>query len=246
MQADLERGEVVRQWNCVLNGVEVPMSDIAADTRSAQLDHRSTFLGLDANRICRWDQRTAEGVVADLTYKAGKDYSGRPHFTCMATSGDGFVAVGSRDGQIRLYGSKKAMEDYGFGRAMTAVPGLGLPITAIDVSFDGRYIVGTTDKYLVVVSATFRDAKGAEANGFTSRMGAKAPAPRLLKLSPEDRLRAVCPRGYSNALRCCQSKQPIMQDVNCGESHLTISHRFVFSVYENVEIPRAHELCTAS
>lgn len=228
MQADLERGEVVRQWNCVLNGVEVPMSDIAADTRSAQLDHRSTFLGLDANRICRWDQRTAEGVVADLTYKAGKDYSGRPHFTCMATSGEGFVAVGSRDGQIRLYGSKKAMEDYGFGRAMTSVPGLGLPITAIDVSFDGRYIVGTTDKYLVVVSATFRDAKGAEANGFTSRMGAKAPAPRLLKLSPEDRLRAVCPRGYSNALRCCRSKQPITQDVSCRETHLTISQQFLY------------------
>lgn len=204
------------------------MSDIAADTRSAQLDHRSTFLGLDANRICRWDQRTAEGVVADLTYKAGKDYSGRPHFTCMATSGEGFVAVGSRDGQIRLYGSKKAMEDYGFGRAMTSVPGLGLPITAIDVSFDGRYIVGTTDKYLVVVSATFRDAKGAEANGFTSRMGAKAPAPRLLKLSPEDRLRAVCPRGYSNALRCCRSKQPITQDVSCRETHLTISQQFLY------------------
>ena len=86
----------------MMNGVEVPMSDIAADNRTAQLDHRSTFLGLDANRICRWDQRTAEGVVADLTYTHGKDYSARTNFTCMATSGDGYVAVGSKDGKICL------------------------------------------------------------------------------------------------------------------------------------------------
>lgn len=175
----------------MMNGVEVPMSDIAPDTRAAQLDHRSTFLGLDSNRICRWDQRTAEGVVADLTYTHGKDYASRTNFTCMATSGDGYVAVGSKDGKVRLFGSKKAMEDYGFSRAVTAVPGLGLPITAIDVSYDAKYVVATTNKYLIVVSTSFKDAKGTETNGFVSRMGAQTPAPRLLKLKPEDRIRAV-------------------------------------------------------
>ena len=191
MQADLASGKVVRQWNCVKNGVEVPMSDIAADTSTAQLDHRSTFLGLDGNRICRWDQRTAEGVVADLSCTHGKDFAARTNFTCMATSGDGFVAVGSQDGKIRLFGSNKAMEDYGFARACTAVPGLGLPIMSIDVSFDAKFVVATTSKYLIVVSTSFKDAKGSLTNGFVSRMGAQTPAPRLLKLKPEDRIKAV-------------------------------------------------------
>jgi hypothetical protein len=152
---------------------------------------------------CRWDQRTAEGVVADLTYTHGKDYAAKTNFTCMATSGDGFVAVGSKDGKIRLFGSKKAMEDYGFSRAATAVPGLGLPITAIDVSFDARYVIATTDKYLIVVSTVFKDNKGAETNGFVSRMGAQTPPPKLLKLRPEDRIRAVCPSVLLSLSRVC-------------------------------------------
>ena len=36
----------------------------------------------------------------------GKDYARGTNFTCMATSGDGFVVVGSSDGRIRLYNSK--------------------------------------------------------------------------------------------------------------------------------------------
>lgn len=61
----------MRTWACKLNGVDVPMKDICNDTSNAQLDHRSTFMGLDSNRLCRWDQRTAEGVVQDLTYNTG-------------------------------------------------------------------------------------------------------------------------------------------------------------------------------
>lgn len=181
----------MREWTTNLNGAAVPMTDITQDTRAAQLDHRSTFLGLDANRLCRWDQRTAEGVVQDLSYVAGKDYSRGTNFTCMATSGDGYVAVGARDGRVRLYGSRKSMESFEFKQACTAVPGLGLPITAIDVSFDSRYVVATTDKYLLVIQTFFKDAKGVDTNGFVSRMGSSTPPPKLLKLAAEDRVRVV-------------------------------------------------------
>lgn len=199
------------------------MSDIAADNRTAQLDHRSTFLGLDANRICRWDQRTAEGVVADLTYTHGKDYSARTNFTCMATSGDGYVAVGSKDGKIRLFGSKKAMEDYGFARAATAVPGLGLPITSIDVSFDAKFVVATTNKYLIVVSTSFKDAKGAATNGFVSRMGAQTPAPRLLKLKAEDRIRVVRPSTFPSQLNALFGLWPLSYCLRIRGMHARVS-----------------------
>lgn len=170
------------------------MADIAAETKDAQLGHASTFLGLDSNRLCRWDQRTSEGIVEDmsLTYAAGKDYSRGTNFTCMATSGNGYVAVGSRDGRIRMYGSKKGMESFEFKQASTSVPGLGLPITAIDVSYDSHYIVATTDKYLIVLQTFFRDSSGTETNGFVTKMGAKTRPPKLLKLKPEDRVKVVC------------------------------------------------------
>jgi hypothetical protein len=203
VQADLEAGRVVREWACTMNGADVPMADISTDSKDAQLDHRSTFLGLDSNRLCRWDQRTAEGVVEELslTYKAGKDYARGTNFTCMATSGDGYVAVGAQNGRIRLFGSKQSMESYEFKQAATSVPGLGLAITAIDVTYDSRYVVATTDKYLIVLQTVFKDAKGADTNGFVSRMGSKTPPPKLLRLTPEDRVRAVRPCVFLHAPR---------------------------------------------
>lgn len=173
------------------------MSDIATDTKAAQLDERPTFLGLDKNRLAKWDNRVKAGMVQDLSspatlnYVGGKDYARGTNFTCMATSGDGYIAVGSKDGRIRLYGSKHGMESYEFKQAATSVPGLGLPITSIDVTFDSRYVVATTDKYLVVLQTFFKDAKGHDTNGFVSRMGSKTPPPKLLRLTAEDRVKVV-------------------------------------------------------
>lgn len=51
---------------------------------------------------------------------------------CMH-AGNGYVAVGARDGKIRLYPGAKMDR-----AASTSIPGLGAPITAIDVTFDGE------------------------------------------------------------------------------------------------------------
>lgn len=44
------------------------------------MEERSTFLGLDANRLARWDLRDPHGVVQEMaspvvSYMGGKDYS---------------------------------------------------------------------------------------------------------------------------------------------------------------------------
>ena len=48
---------------CVKDGVDIPMTDVCCDTKSAQMEQRSTFLGLDNNRLVRWDMRMAGGVA---------------------------------------------------------------------------------------------------------------------------------------------------------------------------------------
>ena len=40
------------------------------------------------------------------------------------------------------------------------IPGLGKPITAVDVTYDGAYILATTDDYLMVVKTTYTDDSG--------------------------------------------------------------------------------------
>ncbi|KAL6753084.1 VID27 cytoplasmic protein-domain-containing protein [Haematococcus lacustris] len=187
MHADIETGKVVSTWSFKKDGVEINMKDIVHDDKAGQLDDRSTFLGLDNNRLCKWDLRDPNGVVNTTPVvqycPGGKDYSRGTNFQCMATSGDGFVAVGSKDGKVRLYDGKKMTQ------AKTAIPGLGAPITAIDVTHDGKWVLATTDKYLMVVKTTYEDDKGRDANGFTSRMGGRGAVPRLLRLRPEDTIR---------------------------------------------------------
>ncbi len=67
-----------------------------------------------------------------VTWLGGKAYGSNPRFKCIATSGDGHVVVGSDDGRVRLYTNEKLTQ------AKTSIPGLGLPITSVDVTYDGE------------------------------------------------------------------------------------------------------------
>ncbi|KAL1202846.1 Protein CYPRO4 [Cardamine amara subsp. amara] len=185
-QLDLESGKIVTEWKFEKDGTEITMRDITNDTKGSQLDpSESTFLGLDDNRLCQWDMRDKRGIVQNiespiLEWTQGHQFSRGTNFQCFATTGDGSIVVGSLDGKIRLY-SKTSMR-----MAKTAFPGLGSPITHVDVSYDGKWILGTTDTYLVLICTLFTDKNGQTKTGFSGRMGNKIPAPRLLKLTPLD------------------------------------------------------------
>ncbi|GBG88135.1 hypothetical protein CBR_g46624 [Chara braunii] len=196
-QMDIERGSVVAQWEFKKDDVPIPMREICGDTKSSQLEQSDTFLGLDDNRLCRWDMRVREGLVQELTkpvaldWAEGHTFSRGTNFRCMASTGDGGVAVGSEDGKIRLYGTTSMRQ------AKTCFPGLGDPITAIDVTFDGRWVLATTNDYLLLIHCLFRDKDGREKTGFAGRMGSQIRAPRLLKLKPED-VSSVMDSGLSS------------------------------------------------
>ena len=186
-QFDIEREAVVSAWKCSKDDVPIPMRDIVGDTKGAQLEQGSTFMGLDDNRLCRWDMRAAEGSVASamasptLGYSAGHDFARGTGFTCMATTGSGDVVVGGSDGKLRLYSEGVLRQ------AKTSFPGIGAPITHVDVTFDGKFVLATTDSYLMVVSTAFRDPKSNQLKtGFKGKMGGAIAAPRLLKLLPQD------------------------------------------------------------
>ncbi|CAH9146015.1 unnamed protein product [Cuscuta epithymum] len=188
-QLDIETGKIVSEWKFEKDGTEITMRDITNDTKGSQLDpSESTFLGLDDRRLCQWDMRDRKGMVQTLAntsspvlnWSQGHQFSKGTNFQCFATTGDGSIVVGSLDGKIRLY-SKTSMR-----QAKTAFPGLGSPITNVDVTYDGKWILGTTDTYLILICTMFTDKDGKTKTGFSGRMGNKIPAPRLLKLTPVD------------------------------------------------------------
>ncbi|KAJ3679210.1 hypothetical protein LUZ60_017221 [Juncus effusus] len=186
-QIDIETGKIVTQWKFGKDGADISMRDITNDSKGAQLDpSESTFLGLDDNRLCRWDMRDRNGIVQSvesspvLNWTQGHNFSRGTNFQCFASTGDGSIVVGSLDGKIRLY-SKSSMR-----MAKTVFPGLGSPVTHVDVTYDGKWVLGTTDTYLVLICTLFVDKDGKEKTGFGGRMGNRIAAPRLLKLYPLD------------------------------------------------------------
>jgi hypothetical protein len=72
----------------------------------------------------------------------------------------------------------------------TAYPGLSSPITHVDVTYDEKWIMGTTDTYLILICTIFKDKDGKEKTGFSGCMGNRIAAPRLLKLTPLDSILA--------------------------------------------------------
>ncbi|WVZ77647.1 hypothetical protein U9M48_025492 [Paspalum notatum var. saurae] len=203
-QLDIETGKVVSEWKFEKDGADINMRDITNDSKGAQLDpSESTFLGLDDNRLCRGT-----------------------NFQCFASTGDGSIVVGSLDGKIRLY-SKSSMR-----MAKTAFPGLGSPITHVDVTYDGKWILGTTDTYLILICTIFIDKDGKEKTGFSGRMGNRIAAPRLLKLNPLDSHLA----GASNRI-CGQSRGEMAwlkrQTHNAKLGSSTLQQGYVDKVTEN-------------
>jgi VID27 C-terminal WD40-like domain len=111
-QIDIETGKVVTQWKFEKDGADITMRDITNDSKGAQLDpSESTFLGLDDNRLCRWDMRDRHGIVQDLAnsvaeapvlnWTQGHQFARGTNFQCFASTGDGSIVVGSIDGKIR-------------------------------------------------------------------------------------------------------------------------------------------------
>lgn len=202
-QLDIETGKIVTEWKFEKDGTDITMRDITNDSKGAQMDPSgSTFLGLDDNRLCRWDMRDRNGMVQNLAtasapvlnWTQGHQFSRGTNFQCFATTGDGSIVVGSLDGKIRLYSNNSMRQ------AKTAFPGLGSPITHVDVTFDGKWILGTTDTYLILVCTIFTDKDGKTKTGFGGRMGNRISAPRLLKLTPLDSHMA----GVNNKFRGAQ------------------------------------------
>jgi len=66
-------------------------------------------------------------------------------FNTFNTNLAGGIAIGSKDGSIRLYKNSDAK------KATNLYPGFGDSITYIDITQDGRWLVATTNFYLILL-----------------------------------------------------------------------------------------------
>lgn len=120
------------------------------------------------------DPRMAKAQVSEIKTDS-KVYSVNNHFTVLNTTGQGHVAVGSATGDLRLF--TKVGQN-----AKNLFPGFGDPIIAIDSTKDGKYLLATCSKYLILLP-TFSNG----VDGFSNTILNKdKKVPIKLTLTPTD------------------------------------------------------------
>ncbi|KAJ1895458.1 Vacuolar import and degradation protein 27, partial [Kickxella alabastrina] len=195
---DLEYGKVVEEWKV---HEDIPTLCIAPSSKYSQMTDNQTVVGLSHNMLYRIDPRVGGGgSQGDLIVQNElQSYTTKSHFTALATTEDGAIAVASANGAIRLF-------DRLCVRAKTSLPALGEPILGIDVTSDGRYVVATCRTYLLLIdtklppsspdsNASKKKTTPAAANsldtdklvtGFQKPFPqSQKPSPRRLQLRPE-------------------------------------------------------------
>ncbi|CAK7270069.1 Vacuolar import and degradation protein 27 [Sporothrix epigloea] len=170
---DLEYGKVVDEWKV---HEDIPVVTFAPENKFAQMTHEPTFLGVSHNALYRVDPRLAGSKLVDSELK---QYVSKNDFSALATTGKGHIAVASNKGDIRLF------DRLGIN-AKTHIPALGEPILGLDVSADGRWILGTCRTYLLLIDALQSSGKNEGRLGFEKSFAADSkPQPRRLALTPE-------------------------------------------------------------
>ena len=136
-----------------------------------------TFLGLSDNALFRIDPRLAGSKLVDSQLQQYAVAS-KNAFSAASTTEKGYIAVASEKGDIRLF-------DRVGVRAKTAIPALGDPITGIDVSADGKWVLATCRTYLLLIDALQHDGKNEGKLGFEKSFAKDSkPQPRRLGLQP--------------------------------------------------------------
>lgn len=170
---DIERGKVVEEWKV---HDDITVDHIAPDNKFAPTTREQTLVGVSHNSLFRIDPRVSGAKLVDSQYK---QYAGKNKFSGVTTTASGKLAVASEKGDIRLFDS--------IGKnAKTALPPIGDPIIGIDVTANGRYIVATTETYLIFIDTLIGEGRYQGQLGFDRSFPATSkPKPKRLHLNPQ-------------------------------------------------------------
>jgi len=107
---DLEKGIVTNEWVILIYWHSLIISfskvvdgynsilDVEHFKKNGELSRDDTFIGINNKNIFQFDPNTH-----DHSCISAKKYSSNPKFSCFATTQDGYFAVGSSTGEIRLF-----------------------------------------------------------------------------------------------------------------------------------------------
>lgn len=172
---DLNRGKIVEEWEV---NEQYPIVSYGPNSKFSQLSSEQTLTGISSKSIFQIDPRLSNSKF--ISNDAKKVYKKNNQFLTLSTTENGYLAVGSKRGDIRLY--NKIGPD-----ATSILPSLGDPIIGLDVSNSGRWILATCKSYLLLIDTLIGDGQTNSGHlGFDRYFNRdKKPTPRRLVLKTE-------------------------------------------------------------
>lgn len=170
---DLERGKVIEEWGTG----ERDVVRFGPTKKFDQLTQEQTILGISHNGLFKIDPRL--NTKDKVAQEESKEYASKCKFSSVGTTENGFIAVGSEKGDVRLY------DRLGI-KAKTAIPSLGKPIKHITASANGRWLLCTCDTSLLLMDLQIKTGKNSGSLGFLKSFpGSENVKTYVLNISPE-------------------------------------------------------------
>ena len=201
-QYDLNKEKIVEEWDCDSNknifcsynkDINNYMIDFTYPRKLGQLNEQNEIVGINSNNLYLLDGRVnRKNKIVNI-----KNYSINTDFTCLVTTGFGGIATGSKNGDIRLFNEMG-------NNAKTLITGFDCPIRYIDCSVDGKYILATCDKHIMVINTENEYNQ----NGFDTCLGRIKVKPLILKLSSNELIKynieneLFTPAKFNNNTNC--------------------------------------------
>jgi hypothetical protein len=170
---DLERGKIVDEWKVKK---DLSVVEFGPNSKFTQMTSEQTFLGISNKGLFKVDPRlSGDKIVEDQA----KEYVTKNDFSSFGTTENGYIAVASNKGDVRLY------DKLGI-RAKSLLPAIGEAIKHVEVSADGKWLLATCKNYLLLIDLTIKEGANAGKLGFQKSFGKEnTPKTRMLKISAE-------------------------------------------------------------
>ena len=184
-QYDIPSTKIVSEWEIYTGTPDNNILSISLQTKMGQMNDDPIIYGVNNHNIFAMDSRlNKKNKLTEL-----KTYKTNPLMQCISSTKQGYFVIGSNNGEIRLFDSIGS-------NAKNLLQCYGDAIRGIDVTVDGKYVLATCDRYLLLIKT--EDNKGK--NLFTHRAGKVKPTPITLKVKTFDLERfRICKCKYTPA-----------------------------------------------
>lgn len=170
---DLTKGQIVDEWQV---RDDLSVVEFGPNSKFNQMTEEQTFLGISDRGIFKVDPRLSGDKIVESEHKS---YVTKNGFSSFSTTENGYIAIASTKGDIRLY------DKLGL-RAKSLLPAIGDKIKHVEISSNGHWLLATCSTYLMLIDLSIKDGAKAGKLGFEASFGKdKLPKTRMLKISPE-------------------------------------------------------------